>query len=281
MKISIGQIMVTPDKAANFASICSAVEVASKDGASLIVFPEYSMFFDIKEMAAGLSAAETIPGDFTRAIDTLAREHGIAIAVGMHEASGDGSRVYNTVYVASSAGKEIAKYRKVHLMEAFGLRESDVIFPSPDPDPVVFQHGELRFGIITCYEVRFPESARALVDAGADAILLPSFWAIGPQKMDHWETLTRARAIENTAYVVATNASAPTSFGTSLVVDPSGVVLASLGEEPETLTVDIVKSRVDQVRQENPSVTNRRFRVLRTDRRETNRTINHPTGRVS
>lgn len=264
MKISIGQIAVTPDKAANIASIGSAVEAASKAEASLIVFPEYSMFFDMTDLAAGLLAAEPFDGEFTRAIDSLAEKFGIAIVVGMHEAVGDKSRAYNTVYVTSDVGKKIAKYRKVHLMEAFGLRESDVIIPSPDPDPVVFEHGELRFGIITCYDVRFPESARALVDVGVDVILLPSFWATGSQKMDHWTTLIKARAIENTAYVVAPNSSAPFSFGTSLVVDPSGIVLASLGEEAETRTVDIVKSRVEQVRRENPSVANRRFRVSRT-----------------
>jgi predicted amidohydrolase len=263
MKISIGQITVTPDKAANIASIGSAVETASKAGASLIVFPEFAMLFNMAKLKAGLLAAEAIPGEFTRAIDNLARKFGIAIAVGMHEAVGDGSRAYNTVYVTSRAGNEIAKYRKVHLMEAFGLRESDTIIPSPDPDAVVFRYGELCFGIITCYDVRFPESARALVDAGVDVILLPSFWATGPQKLDHWTTLIRARAIENTAYIVASNSSAPSSFGTSMIVDPSGEVLASLGEAPETRTVDIVKTRVDQVRQQNPSLANRRFRVVR------------------
>ncbi|HEV7247268.1 MAG TPA: nitrilase-related carbon-nitrogen hydrolase [Shinella sp.] len=263
MKISIGQITVTPDKARNIASICSAVEAASKEGASLIIFPEFAMLFDMADPAAGLRAAETIPGEFTRTIDTFARTFGIVIAVGMHEAAGDGTKAYNTIYVTSGAGNEIAKYRKVHLMEGFGLRESDTISPSPDPDAVVFHCAELCFGIITCYDVRFPESARALADVGVDVILLPSFWATGPQKLDHWTTLIKARAIENTAYVVASNSSAPGSFGTSMIVDPSGNVLASLGAESETRTVDISKAKVDQIRQQNPSLSCRRFRVVR------------------
>ena len=221
------------------------------------------MFFNMRSLSEGRQAAEPIPGNFSRAIDALAKEFGLAIAVGMHEAVDGDTRVFNTVYVTSSAGEQTARYRKVHLFEAIGFREADVILPSRDPAPVTFDIGTFRFGIMTCYDLRFPESARALVDAGASAMLLPSLWMVGPQKLDHWTTLVRARAIENTVYLVASNASAPVSFGHSMLVDPSGVDVAVLAKEPQTHTVPIEKSIVEKTAKENPSVLNRRFRVER------------------
>jgi predicted amidohydrolase len=266
MKVSIGQIAVTADKAANLAMIAKSVEEAGNAGANLIVFPEMAMWFKHGLDQAFIENAENIPGPFSKALDELAAKHSIAIAAGMIEAVANENRVYNTIYVTSASGKAIGTYRKMHLYDAFGLRESDVIAPSNAVDPVVFELEGTKFGLMTCYDVRFPESARLLVDAGAEVLLVPAAWTPGVRKEDHWETLVRARAIENTSYVVASNQSAPLSTGSSMIVDPMGIIVAQLMEGPETRSAEISPSRVAAVRAANPCIANRRFQVNRAAR---------------
>lgn len=264
MRVSIGQIASTEDKVANLAAITSSAERAATDGSALLVLPEVSMYFRHEVDSLWGENAETIPGPFTTAVDEVAARWRIAIAVGMLEKIPADDRAHNTIYVTSSEGKQIGVYRKVHLYDAFGFRESDVIAPSGDPGSLLFDLNGIRFGVITCYDLRFPESSRALVDEGADVILLPSAWTPGVRKEDHWETLVRARAIENTVFVVAANQAVPQSTGGSLVVDPMGIVLAQLVEGSETRTVELDEDRVSAVRLTNPCVANRRFRVERT-----------------
>ena len=118
----------------------------------------------------------------------------------------------------------------------------------------------LRLGLMTCYDLRFPELARALVARGAEALVVPAAWVAGPRKVDHWTTLARARAIENTAYVVAVGQPGPRYSGHSIVVDPLGEVLAEAGEKPESLTVDARPGRRSRTaRRTNPSLANRRL----------------------
>lgn len=261
MKVSIGQLAVTADKAANLAAIAKATAEAASAGAHLIVFPEMAMWFKHGLDDAFIANAEKIPGGFSSALDEIASKHSIAIAAGMIESVEGEARVYNTIYVTSSTGKLIGTYRKMHLYDAFGLRESDVIAPSNTNGPTVFELDGVKFGLMTCYDVRFPESARLLVDAGAEVLLVPAAWTPGVRKEDHWETLVRARAIENTSYVVASNQSAPLSTGSSMIVDPMGIVVAQLMEGPETRTAEVSALRVAAVRAANPCIANRRFQV--------------------
>ena len=111
---------------------------------------------------------------------------------------------------------------------------------------------------MTCYDLRFPEHARALVDAGADVLVAPSAWVAGERKVDHWRTLVRARAIENTAYVVAVAQPGPRYTGHSMVVDPLGDILVEAGEGPETLSATLDHEVVERARRTNPSLANRR-----------------------
>ena len=112
-----------------------------------------------------------------------------------------GGRVYNTAVAFDAEGRLAAAYRKIHLFDALGQRESDQV--APGDEPVVTELGGLRVGILTCYDIRFPELARALVARGADLIVVPAGWAAGLFKEEHWVTLVRARAIENTVWVAA------------------------------------------------------------------------------
>ncbi len=116
-----------------------------------------------------------------------------------------------------------------------------------------------RVGLMTCYDLRFPELARRLVDAGAELIVVPAAWVAGPRKVEHWRTLLRARAIENTVFVAATGQPGPRYTGHSMVVDPWGDVLAEAGEGAETVLVDVSRAALGEARRTNPSLANRRL----------------------
>jgi predicted amidohydrolase len=114
-------------------------------------------------------------------------------------------------------------------------------------------------GLMTCYDLRFPELARLLVDAGAELIVVPAAWVAGPRKVDHWTTLLRARAIENTVHVVGVGQPGPRYTGHSMVVGPWGDVLVEAGDTAATLRAEVDRDAVAEVRRTNPSLANRRL----------------------
>ncbi|MFE6971670.1 carbon-nitrogen hydrolase family protein [Isoptericola sp. NPDC057653] len=178
-------------------------------------------------------------------------------------ATGVPPRASNTVVAVDATGALVGAYRKVHLYDAFGSRESDRLEPGPaDVPPLVIRLGDLTFGVVTCYDLRFPESARRLVDAGADVIVVPAAWVDGPLKADHWRTLLRARAIENTAVVIGVGMAGAGLVGRSLLAGPDGVVGLELDETPQVRTVDLDPEPLAQVRRQNPSLANRRYLVV-------------------
>ncbi len=119
--------------------------------------------------------------------------------------------------------------------------------------------GGFQVGLMTCYDLRFPEMSRLLVDAGAEVLVVPAAWVAGERKADHWRTLARARAIENTAYVVAVGQPAGRYTGFSLVVDPLGDVLAEAGPDATVLRAELTRAGLEQARRTNPSLVNRRL----------------------
>src|SRR6185436_19273687 len=121
--------------------------------------------------------------------------------------------------------------------------------------------GGLSLGLLTCYDLRFPELGRDLVDAGADTLVVPAAWVRGPLKEDHWATLLRARAIENTTYVLAAGQCGSQYIGASMVVDPMGVVIAGSGPDEGVANARIERRLVDEARRRNPSLANRRTRT--------------------
>jgi len=158
-------------------------------------------------------------------------------------------------------------YRKLHLYDAYGAKESERVVPGdPAAPPVTFSvpaEPDLLCSVMTCYDLRFPEMARVLVDAGAGLIVLPAHWYSGPGKAETWETLVRARAIESTAYVVAAGKPEDEGVGRSRVVGPGGEVLAALGgKDDDVLVADVTASRLRAVRAALPVLEHRRFRVV-------------------
>jgi predicted amidohydrolase len=237
------------------------MEAAADGAAELLVLPESSLYASVEPPAVLKSVAESLAGPFVSGIARRAKELGLPVVVGTTEAGRDGLP-WNTLVSIDSGGAVSGTYRKVHLYDAFGYRESDGITPGTITPPFVLQLGGLNLGMLTCYDLRFPESARYLVDAGANVLLLPAMWITGPGKEDHWNTLVRARAIENTSYVVTANQTGPLATGYSIIVDPYGVVLANAGEAPGVVFADLETDRLDAVRVKVPSLANRRFRVV-------------------
>jgi len=263
--IAVAQFAPGADEKANLDSIRMLAEAAASRGALLVVFPEYSSYFTTGLGPDWVDHAQSLHGPFVRALAEISSELGIHVVAGLIETvPGQGERVANTLVALDPAGEVVAHYRKIHLYDAFGMRESDRIVAGPvwAPDAApIFAFGGFTVGLQTCYDIRFPEVTRRLVDAGADLILLPSEWVRGPLKEHHWRTLVTARAIENTVYLAAADHAPPVGAGNSMVVDPMGVELVTVGESTDVGVAWISPERVDEVRHINPALRLRRFRV--------------------
>ncbi|ADX74248.1 carbon-nitrogen hydrolase family protein [Pseudarthrobacter phenanthrenivorans] len=261
MRVAVGQFSAGTDKGENTTAAGRLVEAAARAGADLVVLPESSLFGTSGGSRAIAAVAEDLDGPFVTAVAGFAGQYGIAVVVGTYEKSPDGLP-HNTLVALDSRGGIVGLYRKVHLYDAFGYRESEGIAAGVPGEPMVFSLGGFGFGAFTCYDLRFPESARAAIDAGADVLLVPAMWIRGPGKEDHWSTLLKARAIENTAYVLAANQTGPLATGYSMAVDPAGVVVANAGEEAGLIVADLSRERLTRVRRQVPVLDNRRFAVV-------------------
>ena len=228
-------------------------------GVDLVVFPE-AFARDFGEAGSDVSEhAEASDGPFASEVARVAEDRGTTVVAGMFETSDDPERPFNTLAVRGAA---TADYRKIHLYDSFGYRESDRLTAGPisdPPDGALVKVGGFTVGLMTCYDLRFPELARLLVAAGAEVLVVPAAWVAGPRKVDHWRTLLRARAIENTVYVIGAAQPPPRYSGHSMVVDPLGDVLAEAGEGAEVLTSTLDRDVLDQARKTNPSLANRRL----------------------
>lgn len=259
--IAVAQFVPGTDTAVNLEQMRDLATRAASRGARLVVFPEYSSHFTAELGARSVSAAETLDGPFVAGLEAIAKILGIYIVAGMLEVSEDRDRFSNTLVAVDPGGHLRAKYRKVHLYDAFGQRESDWVVPGVIEKPETFEFAGFTVGMQTCYDIRFPESSRRLVDAGADLIVVPSEWVRGPLKEAHWRTLITARAIENTVYIAAADQAPPIAVGNSMIVDPMGVELATLGEESGVAIAWISTHRIAAVRASNPALALRRFAV--------------------
>ena len=228
------------------------------DDADLVVLPE-AWARDFGEPGSDLGgAAEPLDGPFATEVARVAADRRTTVVAGMFERPADAGPAdppYNTVVVRGGA---TADYRKIHLYDSFGYRESDVLAPGATT-PVTFELAGFTVGVMTCYDLRFPELARALVDRGADVLVVPSAWVAGSRKVDHWTTLLRARAIENTVYVVGVGQPGPRYTGHSMVVGPLGDVLVEGDEGPALLRAELDPAQVARARETNPSLANRRL----------------------
>ncbi|GAA4476996.1 carbon-nitrogen hydrolase family protein [Enteractinococcus fodinae] len=257
VEAAVIQFAPTTDKAANLDTIRGYVMQAAEQGADIAVLPEYATYAKFGLDETYVETAEPLDGLSVSALRQLTEEHDIVLVAGVHEPDGNG-RIFNTL-VAMRNGEIEATYRKIHLYDAFGMRESDWVTPGSIEEPQLIDINGLRFGLQTCYDLRFPEVARMLVDAGANVLVTPAAWVPGPLKETHWMTLLRARAIENTAYVLGADQSAPVGIGHSAIIDPMGIPLALIGDEVGIARAQLNPERLETTRTTNPALTLRRF----------------------
>jgi len=265
MRVALCQIPVSSRPAVNFKRVRLALAQAADAGADLAVFPEATQIRFGSDLRA---AAEPLDGPFCSGLAEAAKETGVALVAGVFEPGPDG-RVYNTAVAYDGTGQLVASYRKLHLFDAYGQRESDLV--APGSVPVICTLAGVRTGLEICYDVRFGELSRALAAGGASLIVLPAAWAAGLFKEDHWVTLVRARAIENTVWVAAVGqvpdpdepfTRAATGVGRSMLVDPLGVVRADLGPGPGVAVAEVDVDLIRTVRDRLPSLDNRRDDVF-------------------
>ncbi|MBF6178064.1 carbon-nitrogen hydrolase family protein [Nocardia otitidiscaviarum] len=262
--IAVIQFGPGTDVEANLAALREEVRAAAELGARLVVAPEYSMYSVQRLDERVVAIAEPLTGPFVSGLRGIAAEFGVHLVAGVAEAPGGdlpADRIFNTLVAATPEAEFAAIYRKVHLYDAFGFRESEVVLPGPLDPPRTFTVDGVVFGMQTCFDLRFPEGCRRIAAAGAQVLLLPAQWIPGPGKVDQWTTLLRARAIENTLYVAAADQCAPKGAGSSMIIDPTGGVVAELGEHAGIATARIDVEYLESVRTTNPSLSLRRFTI--------------------
>jgi predicted amidohydrolase len=259
------QMVASDDKAANLAEAERWVREAVRLGARVVALPE--VFIWRGEKKRERQFAEAVPGPTSTAMARLARELGIHLLAGsILELIMDSDKAYNTSLLFDPSGNLQASYRKIHLFDVdlangVSLRESAT--REYGDSVVVAQTDKCAMGLTVCYDLRFPELYRALAHQGAHIIFVPSaFTAYTGQA--HWETLLRARAIENQVYVIAPDqfGKSPKSFethGHSMIVDPWGKVIAELADGPGVITAEIDLDYFAKVRGELPALSHRRL----------------------
>jgi len=257
------QLKSSQDKQENLKRSVDYVAEASARKAGLVCFPEFQMAFSpasqsLKDLS---KMAETVQGDFVATLRLAARKNRIGVVATIYEKS-KGNRVFDTAVVVSSAGAITSVYRKLHLYDALGFKESKKLVAGKKIEkPAKTSAGKI--GVMICYDLRFPELSRLLTVGGADILVAPSAWVAGPMKEEHWQTMLKARAIENGSYVVAPDQVGNIYAGRSMVVDPFGAVLLDMGQNEGMEVVELDMNKVKEVRQSLPLLKNRRTDIYR------------------
>ncbi|AJM91635.1 carbon-nitrogen hydrolase family protein [Nitrosopumilus piranensis] len=265
MKVAVVQFKASTNKETNLKKIISYIKKAASKNATLCAFPEFMMFYTNstqtpKQLA---SLAETINGNFVKTIAKAAKENQIQVVGSFYEKSRKKDKVYDTSFVIDKSCKVISIYRKIHLYDALGFRESDKMASgSKIAKPVKTTLGKV--GMMICYDLRFPEMSRSLAAAGSEILIAPSAWVKGNMKEEHWITINKTRAIENGCYVIAPDQVGNIYCGRSLVVDPYGKVLLDMKKKQGIGYVNIDLKKVKQTRKVLPLLKNRRTDVYPT-----------------
>ncbi len=251
-------------KEANLKAATRQVERAAQLGARVVALPE--LFNCLGRTEIMLREAEEIPGPTSEAMSELARRLGIVLVAGsICERDAGAGKVFNTCLLIDSSGQLQARYRKMHLFDIdlpgqVSYQESSWLSPG---DEVVAVPTELGcFGLSICYDLRFPELYRRLVEAGAELLMVPAAFTLATGK-DHWQVLLRSRAIENQAFVIAPNQFGQptpqfTAYGRSTIIDPWGTPLAVAPDGEAMILSQIDPGRQQEIRRRLPALDHRR-----------------------
>ena len=265
MKVAVVQFKASTYKEINLKKILRYISEASKNKAELVSFPEFMMFYtdssQTPEQLAKMS--ETITGNFVKSIAQTAKQNHILVVGSFYEKSPKKDRVYDTSFVINKSGKIISTYRKIHLYDALGFRESNKMTPGSNiSKPVRTSVGKI--GMMICYDLRFPEMSRSLASAGSEILVIPSAWVKGEMKEEHWLTINKTRAIENGCYVISPDQVGNIYCGRSIVVDPYGKIILDMKKKQGIGYVNIELKRIKQVRKILPLLKNRRTDIYPT-----------------
>lgn len=258
MRIALIQMESSQDKQHNLEASLMYMEEALKYRPEVVVFPEYQMHLpDFERPELTLAAAEPANGEFVAAFLEKARREKLMILLNIAELEKPGLKPFNSSLLIDDIGVIAAKYRKLHLFDAYSMRESTVyqqgrmpLAPAETP--------ALSMGIQICYDLRFPEPARLLRIMGAKVISYQAGWFAGERKLETWRTLLRSRAIENGAYVIASAQCGSKFTGHSLAVNPYGDIIGELDSQPGVLSVDLDMSLIEKYSRDVPLMRQRR-----------------------
>lgn len=268
LRVAAVQLGSQDDVGANLAACGRYVTEAAERGATLVLLPENFAYMGPEVGKRKIAERlDDSPGPIRRALVEMARAARVTVvAGGFPEQSEDPSRPYNTCAVFGPGGDLVASYRKIHLFDvelSDGTSHRESSATSSGSSPVVVEVGGFNVGLSICYDVRFPELYRALVDRGAEVLVVPAAFTLHTGK-DHWHVLLRARAIEAQCFVVAAAQSGKhplgrTTYGHSLVADPWGTVAAEASDGPRVVVADLERELLERVRSSVPSLRHRRL----------------------
>jgi deaminated glutathione amidase len=263
-RIALAQVTASEKKGENLERGASLMGEAADAGAALVILPELFMAYTtLQQSPAELrDIAEELDGPFVTRLAEEARRKRIHLVVGIIERSRKRDKVHNTVVMIGPDGKRIAVHRKLQLFDSFGYKESGRFEPAADIEGA-FDTKIGRMGMMSCYELRFPEIARILARQGAQLIVVPTGWVGGRMKEEHLHTLAKARALENTVFVAVASQTGRIFSGRSVVVDPFGVPICDAGEEEGLVTTEIDLDRIRRVRETLPSLDQVRMDVYK------------------
>lgn len=256
LTIALGQLAVANQWQANAAQCTQLIQQATQQGADLLIMPEAILATDIGDPDCVRQCAQPLDGPFMREILATTTHTALTVVFTLYVPA-NGGRVAN-VQVALQRGKIVATYHKLHLYDAFAMQESQSVEPGKMLPPI-FDVAGIKVGMMTCYDLRFPEEAKSLALRGAELIVLPAAWVRGLNKERHWETLITARALDTTCFIAAVSECGPHTIGASMIADPMGLVIARAGETPALVMAHITRERLVQARNVLPVLTNGRF----------------------
>ncbi|WP_371598703.1 carbon-nitrogen family hydrolase [Streptomyces sp. NBC_00564] len=255
MRASLLQIDVNETESVDSRRVRVASLVREQAGADLVVLPELWTTGAFAYEGFG-AEAEPLEGPTYEVMAKAASDAGVWLHAGSIPERDPEGALYNTSLVFSPSGELAGAYRKIH---RFGFDKGEAVLMGAGAELVTVRLPETTLGLATCYDLRFPELFRGLVDAGAETLVLAAGWP--ERRRSHWTLLAQARAVENQAYVLAcgtagTHAGVPQA-GHSIVVDPWGEVLAEAGSGEEVLTVEFDPVRVGVTREQFPALKDR------------------------
>jgi predicted amidohydrolase len=266
-KAAIVQMKSSVDKELNLVHSLKLINEAAKKKARLICFPEFQMAYSPPEQKSESlhKIAEKITGNFVSTLSNSAKQNRINVIATLYEiinTNDKNHKVFDTGVIISELGKLQSIYRKVHLYDALGFKESKKLLAgSIIEKPSKTSVGKL--GLLICYDMRFPEISRILTVNGANILVSPSAWVAGFMKREHWEIMVRARAIENGVYVLAPNQVGNIYCGHSMAIDPFGSTIVDMKNREGIEFIDIDSSKIDTTRRTLPLLMNRRTDVYR------------------